>query len=134
MNRESVSNWERGKHEPTSANLVDIARVLGTTVQQLRAGGPGRVSEGGTSAYVARRAPPLPPVAYQRVYEHCRVLAEAGVPEELVEEARRLMSGETFNTLRAGPRDERSDESWLKDVEAAWLFVRDRMHALGFKL
>ncbi len=133
MNRESVSNWERGKHEPTSTNLSDAADVLGTTVTKLRAGSAMKVSEG-RREWGAKMPARVPPRAYQLVYENCTTLEGAGVPEDTIEEARRLMSGETFNTLRKHMADERTEDGWVKDVKAAWAFIKDSLKAQGFDL
>lgn len=92
-----------------------------------------RVSES-APAYSARTAPRIPPRAYQLVYEYCGALESAGVPEEQIEEARRLMSGETFNTLRKHMADERDEEGWVKDVKAAWLFIKSQLKAQGYDL
>lgn len=121
-------------HEPTASNLEDVARALGTTPRALRVGVADRASDGGTSAYVVRTRPRLPPRAYQVVFDHCTTLEDAGVPEDLIEEARRLMSDDTFNTLNKGQADPRTETDWIKDIEAAWVFIRDRLKAKGFRL
>lgn len=92
---------------------------------------PARVSE---PSREYARPPRVPPAAYQLVYDHCRTLHSAGVPEEMIEEARRLMSGETFNTLHAQMADERDERGWIADVQAAWAFVEQTLRAQGFDL
>jgi hypothetical protein len=92
-----------------------------------------RVSEQGPG-WAVSPAPRIPPRAYQLVFEYCKLLDEAGVPEEQVEEARRLMGGETFNTLRKHMNDERTEDGWVKDVKAAWAFIKDTLRAQGFDL
>lgn len=140
MHRPAVSNWERGVHEPTARNLEDIARALGISAKQLRDGAhPSRTDRGGmreraSSDHNARVPVRIPPRAYQLVYEHCQTLEQAGVEEDVIEEARRLMSGETFNTLRKHMADERTEEGWLKDVSAAWAFIRESLRAQGYDL
>lgn len=86
------------------------------------------------AALSARRSPRVPPAAYQLVYEYCQRLEAAGVDEEVVEEARRLMSGETFNTLRKHTSDERDENGWIKDIQAAWAFIRDTLRQQGYAL
>lgn len=127
-------------HEPTAGNLSDIARALGTTVSTLRAGvatargGAPMLARDGSTTYEAKIPPRVPPRAYQLVYEYCTTLEGAGVPEDTIEEARRLMSGETFNTLRKHMADERTEDGWVKDVKAAWAFIKDSLKAQGFDL
>jgi transcriptional regulator with XRE-family HTH domain len=138
VHRPAVSNWERDVHEPTAKNLEDIAVALGTTVAVLRSGAvpearATRVREIGPQ-YEAKIPPRIPPRAYQLVYEYCTILEAALVPEETIEEARRLMSGETFNTLRKHMADERTEDGWVKDVKAAWAFIKDSLKAQGFDL
>lgn len=141
VHRPSVSAWERGVHAPSEGNLRDVARALSMTVEALRElsdgeeGGasPGRVRES-TGGYAARPMPRVPPRAYQLIFEYCEALEQAEVPEELVDEARRLMSGETFNTMRKHTAQERSEEGWIKDVKAAWAFISDTLREKGFDL
>lgn len=135
MTRQTVSNWERGRHEPTERNLSDIARALGMTPEALRSfGGGGSMRERATVEYGAPPRLRIPPAAYQLVFDYCESLERAGVPEEQIDEARRLMSGETFNTLRKHMLDERTEEGWVKDVKAAWAFIKDTLRAQGFDL
>lgn len=137
MHRPSVSAWERGVHAPSDGNLEDVARALSMTVDALRdmsASEGGRVREGAHAPYAARPISRVPPRAYQLIYEYCGSLEQAGVPEEQIDEARRLMSGETFNTLRKHMLDERTEEGWVKDVKAAWAFIKDTLKAQGFDL
>ncbi len=148
VHRQAVSGWERGLHVPTARNFEDIARALGTSVQSLRDGEPptlyeskdlrrpARVREGEVAPERAtvRSAPRVPPAAYQLIYEYTTLLEDAGVPEIAIDEARRLMSGETFNTLNSGAIGVRDEAGWLKDVKAAWAFIKDTLRAQGFDL
>ncbi len=148
VHRPTVSAWEREANTPTRANVEDVARALAMTVESLEllseeiargevAGAPApRRRSGGEKAsiYSARSRPRLPPRAYQAVFEHCITLEGAGVPEDLIDEARRLMSDDTFNTLNKGQTDSRTESDWMKDIEAAWVFIRDRLRAKGFRL
>lgn len=139
VHRPTVSAWERGVNQPSPRNLEDIARALGTTTDSLLAEGEFRYGKVDLPETVVRERtrslpPRVPPVAYQLVYDHCRTLVDAGVPEDLVEEARRLMSGETFNTLHAQMADERDERGWINDVQAAWAFIRQTLEAQGFQL
>lgn len=132
--REAISNWERGKHMPNAVNLEDLARALGTTVATIEsADDEGRQVERRNAA-ANRIHPRMPPRAYELVYEHCRTLQQAVVPEDVIEEARRLMSGETFNTLHAQMADERDERGWINDVQAAWAFIRQTLEAQGYEL
>lgn len=76
----------------------------------------------------------IPPRAYKLIYDYTQLLADAGVPEEAIEEARRLMSGQTFNTLRAHMIDDRDEEGWVKDVKAAWALIKSELRRQGFDL
>lgn len=155
--RNTISNWERGIHDPPADAVAAVARVLkvselsieslamtllqSAAMERDRETSTSRVSESsptfGTAIdrpTAARTAPRIPPRAYQLVYEYCGALESAGVPEEQIEEARRLMSGETFNTLRKHMADERDEEGWVKDVKAAWLFIKSQLKAQGYDL
>lgn len=149
--RNTISNWERGIHEPPADAIAAVARALKVSemdIQTLamsllhsaaaerdRVKGTHRVSETSPTFGSAARVPVrMPPRAYQLVYEYCSALEAAGVDEDHIEEARRLMSGETFNTLRKHMADERDEDGWMKDVKAAWVFIRDTLKAQGYDL
>lgn len=145
VHRPTVSSWETGKHEPTAANLGDIARALGMTVAALEAlaqeiagtkqGARVRESSRGYTAFSPPTVTPrIPPRAYNLIYDYCTRLEEAGVPEAQIEEARRLMSGTTFNTLNKYTSDPRDEAGWIKDIRAAWAFIRDVLTKQGFDL
>lgn len=76
----------------------------------------------------------IPPRAYKLIYDYTQILAAAGVPDEAIDEARRLMSGQTFNTLRAHMIDDRDEEGWVKDVKAAWALIKSELRRQGFDL
>lgn len=139
VHRPAVSAWERGVHKPTPRNLEDIAAALGLSVDALRSmgsngkRGTSAVREA-TNAYNARVTPRVPPRAYELIYGYCKQLEEAEVPEDAIEEARRLMSGTTFNTLRAHMVDDRDEDGWIKDVKAAWAFIKQELQRQGFDL
>lgn len=146
VQRPTISTWERGLHEPTATNLEDLARTLRTTVEALRSGQVEYEIRSAPAGAVRERAgrfvgPPaskqrtlVPPRAYDLIYDYCRLLEDAEVPEEQIEEARRLMSGETFNTLRAHMLRDRDEDGWVKDVKAAWAFIKDQLQSQGFDL
>lgn len=149
VSRNTVSNWEREVHAPTPAEAVALARALGLDEETVT--GTRRIVEAHEERLLKReslaqrtrvseptreygRTPRVPPAAYQLVYDHCRTLERAGVSEDMIEEARKLMSGETFNTLHAQMVDERDERGWVNDVEAAWAFIRQTLAAQGFDL
>lgn len=144
VHRPTVSAWEREANTPTRSNVEDVARALSMTVDSLQQLaeeiGTGQVIGPAIRAPIRAGVPStrgalrMPPRVYNLVFEYCEKLEAAGVPEESVDEARRLMSGETFNTLRAGARDDRTEDGWVKDVKAAWAFIRDTLRAKGYEL
>jgi transcriptional regulator with XRE-family HTH domain len=145
VHSQAVSNWERGAHAPTRANLNEIATTLDVNAHLLMVGmlpeavadssRRGRaVRERAPAPFGGRPSPLIPPGAYQLVFDYCKLLEEAGVDEDVIEEARRLMSGETFNTLRKHMVDERTEAGWVKDVKAAWAFIKDSLKAQGYDL
>jgi transcriptional regulator with XRE-family HTH domain len=144
VHRPTVSAWEREENSPTRANVEDVARALAMTVESLellseeiamgKVRPPASPSRRGAPVANDKARPRIPPRAYQLVYEYCSILESAEVPEETIEEARRLMSGETFNTLRKHMADERTEDGWVKDVKAAWAFIKDSLKAQGFDL
>lgn len=95
---------------------------------------PARGALGAPDRKTGKLSLSVPPRAYQLIYEYCRLLEDAEVPEEQIEEARRLMSGETFNTLRAHMLRDRDEAGWVKDVKAAWAFIKDQLISQGFEL
>lgn len=82
---------------------------------------------------VPTRTPRIPPRAYQVIYEHCQAMERAGVPEHMIDEARRLMSDETFNTMNLRTYVPRDEAGWLKGITAAWAFLADVLADKGFK-
>lgn len=145
VTRSTVSNWERGKHEPTEGNLEDIAEALGMSVGALKAlaeerapapvkGVGGRVRERAAMDYGALVPPRIPPAAYQLIYDYTQRMEEVGVPEHAIEEARRLMSGTTFNTLNKRTVVPRDEKGWILDVKASWSFISRVLREQGFDL
>lgn len=132
VTRATVSNWERGVHPPAVRELRTIAEYV-----EAQAAAEGNQSR----AVVAERGPryaavpaTIPPRAYKLIYDYTQLLTDAGVPEDAIEEARRLMSGQTFNTLRAHMIDDRDEEGWVRDVKSAWALIKSELRRQGFDL
>jgi hypothetical protein len=58
----------------------------------------------------------------------------ARVPEELIDEAERLMIDGAFGKLHVRDPRARDEADLIRDIEAAWLFIRDVLRRQGFKI
>ncbi len=140
VERATVTKWENGKHAPSDGNLQDVARALAMSVESLRefgdrlAAGPAAVREATARYSASAPAPRIPPRAYQRIYERVELMEKAGVPEQFVDEARRLMSDETFNTLNFRVTEPKTEQGWIDDIDAAWEFIRDVLAKRGIRV
>jgi transcriptional regulator with XRE-family HTH domain len=138
VNPATISTLENGHHTPTATTVEEIARALGISVKALEAMArelaPAKgVAERGR-AYLAAPAPRIPPRAYQLIYERVQLMEKAGVPEQTVDELRRLMTDEAFNTMNFRTTEPKTEQGWIDDINAAWAFIRDVLGKRGFKL
>lgn len=118
VHRPTVSSWEREANTATRANVEDVSRAWGMTAEspellseEIARGEIGRAAARSrrgvpksAASKVFRESGPasdarfplrVPPKAYQLIYERCTTLETAGVPDDVVEEARRSMSVST---------------------------------------
>lgn len=130
----SVSQWERGVNVPEEARLAKLALLYGAEPASLRYGAT-HVSRERTmytpNPALRRRLPARP---YERVLGYVRQLEEAGVTEEQIDEAERLMIDGAFNKLNKRDVRERTEDELMTDIDAAWEFIAFVLRREGYKL
>lgn len=125
----TVNSWlNRGVLPPAPTRRL-VAQVLGVPVEYLEGdeSEPSMVSEPSAQYFaadpvLARR---LPPRAYEFVYDCLRKLEGISLPVESIEVAERFMIDAAFNKLNSRDPRERTEDDMLKDLRAAWVFVKD---------
>lgn len=120
----TVSEWERGRQPRDPAILSKLAQVLEVSVGWLLDGSLTAVSEQ-RQPYEPRAAATrrLPPRARERVFDYLQRL-EGLISEPEIDEVERTMVESTFNKLHVYEPRDRSEEDLIKDIDAAWEFVR----------
>lgn len=129
VTRIAVGAWERGESEPDEDNLQRLADVFHVTRSSLRyPAAEMTVREPGPPLQYGRESDRrrLAPAVYERIYRYLGMMAAAGLPEEKIQEAHRLMSVYSQSKLHAGQPDEPdSVDDQLADIEAAWNAIRE---------
>lgn len=124
----SVSGWERGLSVPKQPNFGRLALLLGLSENELRYGSPPaprRVAETPSGHNYTTGRPKLPPRAYERVYNYVERLRTAGIPEDMIDEAERLMVEPLFSKFNKRDIRERTEEDHITDIDAAWSWIRE---------
>lgn len=130
----SVSQWERGVNVPEDARLAKLAKLYGAEPASLRYG----------TTHAARERTPytpnpalrrrLPARPYERVLAYLHQLEAAGVAEEQIDEAERLMIDGAFNKLNKRDVRERNADELMTDIDAAWEFIAFVLRREGYEL
>lgn len=131
--RVTVSNWERERGSlPSDEDLEALAALYQMSAADLRYSERGmEVWDGGVN-YTARAGATrrLPPRVREHVYSYLAKL-EPLISEEEVDEVERTMVESTFNKLHVYDPRNRSEDDLIRDVDAAWEFVRYVMRKRG---
>ena len=130
----SVSQWERGVNIPEEPRLAKLAELYGADPASLRYGATraGRERTTYTPNPSLRRRLPLR--VYERVLDYIHQLEAAGVSEEQIDEAERLMIDGAFNKLNKRDVRQRSEDELITDIDAAWDFITFVLRREGFPL
>lgn len=138
----TVSQWLNDRQPMKPENIAAVASYLDVTEAWLRYGEgepPGGGSarngagpEGDALLRLGRRR--LDPRVYEVVYGYLQRLEEAGVPEEMIDEAERLMVDYSYSKLHARGRPDRSVDDIILDVRASWHAIHESLTEDGFRL
>jgi hypothetical protein len=119
--------------EPSEENFQRLAEVFHVTRVALRY--PGATI--GNAAVHEPAAPDyaqasdrirLSAVAYERVYGYLARMERAGCTTDQIEAARRLMVDFGGAILHAGPKDQKSVDDQLADIDASWNAIRESIN------
>jgi transcriptional regulator with XRE-family HTH domain len=131
----TVNGWlNRGVLPPLPTRKV-IAQVLGVPIEFLEGetDDPGMVQKNASRIDLAHREAftpnpafrrRLPPRAYALAYSYLQKLEPVLNHDELAEVERFLVDA-AFNKLNSSDRRERTEDDMVKDLRAAWVFVKD---------
>jgi transcriptional regulator with XRE-family HTH domain len=135
VSRVSVGAWETGDSEPSEENFQKLAELFQVqrvalrypTLDTNRKEAVG-VSEPSPNYARASDRVRLSAAAYERVYGYLARMESAGCTAEQVESARRLMVEFGGAILHAGPKDEKSIDDQLLDIDASWHAIRESIN------
>lgn len=125
----TVSRWENNTQPPEAAALEHVAATLGVTEQWLRYG-----ETGPEPIVTSRRGVRLPPAAYARLWGYLERLRDAGLGEEQIEEAERIMSDPRYAKLNKRNGRELSGDEWAAFVDAGWAAVWETLARAGARI
>lgn len=136
VSRVTLSRWENAERPKIRPDvLTRMAALYRKPLEELvgnksvaRETAPAR--PGGSSALAQR----LKPAAYEVALTYLRRLRSAGLPDETVDEAERLMLDSTYNKLHARDPRERTEEEQIVDLDAAWAFITLILREQGIRL
>lgn len=147
----SISGWERGHYEPTTANIVRMAALYKIPAAALRFGADApangdvyQLREAGARAgHLVVRESQQPPLGELRSFSSrarsfinrfLAELADAGVSEEAEAWARRVLSSpDNYGFNAGGNTTTLSEEDMLRDMEGMSIGIRHILRARGHK-
>lgn len=134
----TVSAWERNAKAPTEGRLEQIAKALKTTPADLRYGvaltTTGDSRDGGRDIVVRPMRRRMPPRLYELVHGFLTRLADAGVSEEEIDEAERLMVDYSYSKLHSRDSREPTEDDRMLQARAIWSLIEETMRDKGVKL
>lgn len=145
VSRTTIVNWEaeEGGTSPSEADVRRAATAYEVDAELLLSEGravllnptfPSAVAEAPSAGYDARPRRRLPPKVYAVVHEYLERLADAGVSEEMIDEAERLMTEFNYSKLHKAAKRERSEEDQVIAVRAIWDAIEITLRDQGVKL
>lgn len=147
VHKQSINRIELGKVNVSMTRLAEIADALGTSNLELLSDARTledlgeapvdieamMVRERPSSYFPALRTT-LPTKAYDRIRGYMQRLIRAGLEGPDLEEAEQFLMDGAFNKINAREPGEKSEEDYILDIDAAWVFVRDVASRKGLKL
>lgn len=123
----TVSDWLGGQL-PQGDTIRKLSEFLGVSREWLEYGtgaakAPFRVVAEAPAGYATRAK--LPPRAYERVYQYVERMRAAEIPDDMIEEAERLMVDPLYSKINKRDIRERSEEDLITDIDAAWSWIRE---------
>jgi transcriptional regulator with XRE-family HTH domain len=133
VSKVTVSNWERGVHPPDERRMAGIAALYQTTPAALRYG---EAAESSASALgTPRVAAGLPYKIRVWLQEELLDYARAGVPDDELQRARRLLeSEELFSFYAGGEPQAYGEDAVLEGMQGVALAIRRSLRVRGYKV
>jgi transcriptional regulator with XRE-family HTH domain len=129
----TVNGWENGRGLPPKPTRMAAARVLDVPVEWIE----GETEDPSLSTTTEAFAPNpafrrrLPPRAYELVYGYLAQLEALNLPTHSIEEAERFLVDGAYNKLNSRDLRDRNEDDMVKDIRAAWQFVKDVLGTKG---
>ncbi len=142
----SVARWEANALAPDEPHLERLAAVFEVPVAWLRYGETGSAAAPSelwpTAARSAddRRARStalrvrLPLAAYAEVLQYLERLDAAGVSDDVIDEAERLLVDFAYNKLNKRDPRHRTEAELITDIRAGWAFIHEVLTRQGANL
>lgn len=121
----TLSRWERGAQAISPAQQGRLQHYYQSVMLDKRVEAVHQEQLRDLRSANDRRREKLPPRAYEKVYRYVEKLRNADIPEEMIDEAERLMVDPLYSKINKRDIRERSTEDLITDIDAAWSWIRE---------